>query len=489
MAKNRKSPCMQEQIRQMHEQGISVRKIAEALGIARQTVRKFIEPGSEEEKEPAVKTWHSALDWVRIGQLAAKGVTVKQLHAEYAPEVTYWRFWHQLRTSVPLAPEVTLRQVHQPAERVEIDYADGINLVDAQTGERTKTHLFVGTLPFSSYVFGEFVLSQKLASFIESQERMWAYFGGMTPYVVVDNLKSGVHKAHRYDPDINPTYCAYAHHAGFAVLPARPYKPRDKPTVEANIGAIQRSFFQEVREKAFYSLAELNAAFAEFLKRFHATVMKEHGATRAERFATEKPRLKPLPETAFEMAEWRQAKVHPDCHVQVEKNFYSVPYRTVGLSVRVRLTPKLVEVFAKDTELLATHVRLSGTGKLSTHEAHYPEKKLGFRRFEVHAARKEAERIGPATAKLVETLVEGDYPLKHLRRIQGILRLHSSHDVSTAALEYGCEQALTFSRPRLQYVKACAEHFNAHGGKWKLIRPEREASALYLHEAKAEVSK
>lgn len=79
----------------------------------------------------------------------------------------------------------------------------------------------------------------------------------------------------------------------------------------------------------------------------------------------------------------------------------------------------------------------------------------------VGAARKEAERIGPATTKLVEALVEGDYPLKHLRRIQGILRLHSSRHVSTEALEYACEQAAKFARPRLNYVKACAEHFNA----------------------------
>lgn len=481
---------MQEQIRQMHQQGISVRKIAEALGIARQTVRKVARGhGPDVVSAAASEAWHSSLNWEAIGQLAARGVTVKQLHAEYAPEVTYWRFWHQLRMAAPVAPEVTLRLVHKPGERAQVDYADGIGVVNAQTGEVTKTQLFLGTLPFSSYVFGEFVFSQKLSCFIESHERMWAYFGGVTPYVVVDNLKSGVLKAHRYDPDVNPTYCAYANHVGFAVLPARPYKPRDKPTVEANIGAIQRSFFQEVREKVFYSLAELNAEFAEFLKRFNATVMKEYGASRVERFATERQLLKPLPQSAFVMTEWRQAKVHPDCHVQVERNFYSVPFRMVGHTVRVRLTPKLVEVFGDDTDLLATHGRLVGMGKMSTQEAHYPEKKLGIRRFEIQAARNEAERIGPATTKLVEALVAGDYPLKHLRRIQGILRLHSSRHVSTEALEYACEQAAKFARPRLNYVKACAEHFNANGGKPRLIRPERQAGDVYLHETHVEVAR
>lgn len=84
---------------------------------------------------------------------------------------------------------------------------------------------------------------QSLPSFLRAQEAMWNYFGGVAPYVVVDNLKAGVKTAHRYDPDVNPTCCDFANHCGFAVLPARPYKPRDKACVEANIGALQRSFF------------------------------------------------------------------------------------------------------------------------------------------------------------------------------------------------------------------------------------------------------
>jgi transposase len=476
---------MQQQIRQMFESGVSVRKIAEALGISRQTVRKFQKSKAPEtgDAAPNAGDWGAGLDWKGISQRNREGVTVKQLHAEFAPEVKYSRFWSNLRTRVPPIPEITIRQVHQAGERVEVDYADGVDIVDARTGVVTKTHLFCGVLPFSSYVFGEFVLNQKLDSFIDSHQRMWLAFGGVTPYVVVDNLKSGVHRAHRYDPDVNPTYCEYANHAGFAVLPARPYRPRDKATVEANIGAIQRSFFQEVHERIFYSLAELNGAFLEFLKRFNATQMKDHGVSREQRFATERPLLRPLPQSPFEMTEWREAKVHPDCHVQVEKNFYSAPHAYVGDSVRIRLTQRLVEIFTNERDCVATHVRQSGTGKISTNEAHYPDKKLGIKRFEVQAARRQASVIGPRTAELVETLVAVDHPLKHLRRIQGILRLESSRHVSTAALEYACEMALRFRRPRLQYIKSCAEHFRVYGAKLKLVKPERSDGASYLHES------
>ena len=117
---------------------------------------------------------------------------------------------------------------HKVAEKTQIDFTDGLFITERGTGKKILTQFFLGVLPFSSYTFGEFVLDQKLATFIGVQERMFAYFGGVTPYVVVDNLKSGVHRAHLYDPDVNPTYCDFATHMGFAVLPARPYKARDK---------------------------------------------------------------------------------------------------------------------------------------------------------------------------------------------------------------------------------------------------------------------
>lgn len=113
---------------------------------------------------------------------------------------------------------------------------------------------------------------------------MWAYFGGVAPYVVIDNLKSGVKKAHRYDPDVNPTYYDYANRNGFAAIPARPYTPCDKAAVEAAIGTIQRSFYQSVREKKYYSLVDLNRDFRRFLDEFNHGIMHDYGVSRRDPF-------------------------------------------------------------------------------------------------------------------------------------------------------------------------------------------------------------
>lgn len=493
MATERISSLMQSQIRSLLSQGHSIRKVAHALGISRQSVRKYAieaitQPVVTAEVAIEASTVASEVPSMlqSLAEANAKGVTIKQLHAEHAPERSYWAFRRQLRKYIEAQPkDITIRLVHSPGERTEIDYADGVSIADAKTGVVSKTYLFCAVLPFSSYTFGEFVQNQKIASFIASQQRMWSFFGGVTPYVVIDNLKAGVHKAHRYDPDLNPTYCDYANHSGFAVLPARPYKPRDKAHVEAAIGAIQRSFYQEVREQQFYSLATLNAAFSEFLRRFNEGVMKDHGCSRAARFSVEQQRLKPLPTTSFEMSEWRECKVHPDCHVQVEKNFYSVPHQVVGQKVRVRFGGALVEVFSNSGEALTAHARLQGTGRFSTNDAHYPDKKLGIKRFEIKVAQKEAERVGPQTLALVESLISADFPLRHLRRIQGILRLVQSGHVNVAAMEYAATQALQFKKPRLGYIKACAEHFGAGGQRLLLLAPTREADDVFLHGARA----
>lgn len=486
---------MQEQIKRLLDEGHSIRNVARALGVSRQTVRKFgreplactehtvegIDEASPHAVDAADPTWTQAIDWQAVRSAVSAGATIKQLHAEWAPEVSYTRFRRMLHARTVPAKAVAIRLAHEPGRMTQVDYCDGISLVDRDTGEASKTHLFCGVLPFSSYTFGEFVMSQKLPSFIESHEHMWSYFGGVSQYVVIDNLKSGVTRAHRYDPDVNPTYCDFGNHCGFAVLPARPYTPRDKACVEAAIGAIQRGFFQEVRGRTFYSLAELNAAFREYLERFNATQMKDYGQSRKERFASELATLRELPSARFELAEWCSCKVHPDCHIQVEKNFYSVPYQAVGSVVRVRKTARLIEVFDASHDPLAAHARQKGSGKFATDERHYPSEKLSVARFDVCAALRAAERIGPSTQEVVHRLVHGGHPLRYLRRVQGILRLSKVPTLSTEALEYASGMALKFGRLRLGYIKSCAEHYQRNGQRPVLVTPRRDLSEVFLH--------
>lgn len=484
MAKERTSVRMQTQIKIMSEQGHSIRTIARVLKLSRRTVRKYLAPAPL----VAEKTgggWEEQIDWEYVRQeVAGKGTTIKQIGREVAPEVEYVKFWRaywEYASPIASPSEVTIRLDHKPGEKVQVDFSDGVWLTDRASGKKTLTQLFLGVLPFSSHVYGEFVLDQKLSTFIGLHERMFSYFGGVTPYLVVDNLKSGVHKAHLYDPDVNPTYCDFANHMGFAVLPARPRKPRDKGSGESHIGVLQRDFYQRVRNQVFYSLEELNTVLRRYLEHLAQQVMKDYGVSRAERFAEEKKHLKPLPPTRFELSEWRSAKVHPDCHIQVEKNFYSVPFVYVGQRVRVRLSEKMVEVFNEDCQPLAAHSRLRGVGKFSTFDTHYPEHKLSVARFEVRHGQEQARKLGPNVEKLVEQLFSTDHPLRHLRRVQGILRLVKSHPITPEALDHACQRAMVFHKTRLAYIKDCALYFVHNGQRPTLTAPQRKADTVHLH--------
>jgi len=484
MAKERISVRMQAQIKTLSEQGHSIRRIARILRLSRRTVRKFLETTAQPPGESG--GWVETVNWEYVRQeVYGKGTTVKQIQREVAPEIAYVKFWRQFREKVsPQASpdQVTIRLDHKPAEKTQIDFCDGLFITEPATGKKILTQFFLGVLPFSSYTFGEFVLDQKLPTFIGVQQRMFAYFGGITPYMVVDNLKSGVHKADLYDPDLNPTYCDFANHMGFAVLPARPYKPKDKGSGECHIGVVQRGFFQEVRNRVFYCLEEINQTLRDYLYRLNREVMKDYGVSREQRFEEEKKQLKALPPSPFEMSEWRAAKVHPDCHIQVEKNFYSVPFAYVGQRVRVRLTEKMVEVFSEDSQPLTAHARLMGIGQFSTYDFHYPEKKLAVARFEVHHALAQAKKLGPHVEKLVGELLSTQHPLRHLRRVQGILRLAKRYPITLEALDHACQRAMSFNKTRLAYIKDCALYFVTHGQRPTLAAPTRQSDTLHLHQ-------
>lgn len=493
MARNGTSIAMQHQILIMKSQGRSLRAIAKALTLSRNTVRAYLRSEPKVEESPAainavaaaslIQTWTIALDWEAIVKARAAGRTIKQLHSDHGCDgVSYWAFRRALNQRLKRTPKPALRLDHQAGEKTYVDYCDGIALVDPATGKRTKTHLFCGVLPFSGKIFAEFVFNQKSASFLSSHERMWSYFGGVTPYVVVDNLKSGVSKAHLYDPDVNPTYCEFGNHYGFAVLPARPYTPRDKAAVEAAIGVIQKTFFEEVSGRTFYALDELNLVFRAFLERLNDSVMKDYGVSRNARFAEESPRLLPLPVAGFEHSEWKDLIVHPDCHVQAHKNFYSAPFQLIGQTMRVRLTGKLVEIFTHELELVCAHMRLAGAGRYQTTADHMPPHAMQRSSFEIRSSIAKAEAIGPKTAELADLLlVQGSRPLRKLRLFQGLSRLVKDGRITREAIEFGSGQALTFRRYRLGFITDCAKSYMQRGPRPQIIAPRREVDHIHVH--------
>jgi hypothetical protein len=481
------------EILRLHGLGMGKKKIARALSISPTTVRGIVRtrqrgdetapPSAAQDVPLSAHSWTGEMPWDQIAtDLNKPYVTIKQLAREYAPEgISYLKFWRALQKHVPedLASQARIRFHYKPGERFEIDYCDGFLIHDPRTGKTKKTHLFVCVSAASDYVFGEFTMTQKSADFLAAQDRCFAYFGGVPEAVIIDNLKSGVTSAHRYDPEHNQVYFDYAKHMGFVVLPARPRMPRDKPTVEATIGVIQRQFFAEYRDRVFYSLADLNRVFRAYLANLNSELMKDYGVSRRDRFEQEKSALRPLPQNGFEVVEYKRAKVHTDCHLQVQSVFYSVPYRFIGQVVRVKVGARMIEVFNGDHESIAIHAKSSRRGEFVTDEAHYPPNKVVSNRLDVLSLKKEASLGGASLLVVVEALLALPQPLRYLRRIQGLVRLRKNH--SAQAIEYACAQALTFQRFQYKFIESLAKRHELQGGRVIGSRvPVRDLSEVHL---------
>ena len=489
-----------EQINVMFKQGRSIRTIARCLSMSRKTVRKYLDIQDQvQDKIPIIKEknekfnleidkndlpfWVHGIDINYVITELRKGITYKILHEELNPEIGYYGFWRFFKQIfIKTKQNICMRLVHKPGEKVFVDFCDGINIINDITGEVIKTQLFVATFPFSQYTFAEFSYDQKLETFIELHEKSWLFFGGVPEYTVPDNLKSGVTKAHRYDPDCNKTFCDYANHAGFAVLPARPITPRDKASVEGNIHHIQRSFFQKVRHKKYFSLIDLNRDLKEFIIEFNNNIMKTYGISRKERFTTEQSLLKALPKEEFQLYQWKKAKVHPDCHIQVEKNFYSVPYIYVGKEIRVRFSKRFIEAFNDQGELIVNHKILKGLGKTSTNPEHWPKGKQEYLSFDISKAKAEAKKIGENTFQLINFLFSQQHPLRYLRPVQGMLRLIYSNKFNKNDMEYATKMALAHHIYRLSYITDCCL-FHAQGGAKPRASnaPIRDLNTVHLH--------
>ena len=335
-----------------------------------------------------------------------------------------------------------MRFEHVPGEKLFVDYAGKtMALVDRHSGEIKVAQVFVATLGASHYTYAEATLTQTVADWIGSHVRALEYFGGVPKLIVPDNLKSGVRSACRYEPDLNPSYQDFAEHYGLAILPARVRKPRDKSKVEVGVQGIERWVMAPLRHHTFFSLSDLNVAMREALERYNDRPLSKEVGTRRSRFRDlDQPALRPLPTRPYEYATWKRAKVFLDYHVELERRYYSVPYRLIGKTVDLRVTAHLIEIYYRG-QSVATHSKTSGARRFITAPDHRPERHKAVIELSHERLLERAEAIGPATAALLGEQTERRmHPDEALRASLGILRL--AHDFSAAALEQASQRAL-----------------------------------------------
>jgi transposase len=346
-----------------------------------------------------------------------------------------------------------MRQEHRYGEKVFIDYCDGLSIVDPATGELILTQLFLAVWGASNYTYADATLSQTLPEWIGSHRRALEYFGCVPRVLVPDNLKSGVSKACKYEPELNPTYADMAEHYGCAVVPARPRKPRDKAKVEAGVLLAQRWILAVLRKRTFYSLAELNAAIRECLELLNTRPMRRLKKSRREVFESlDRPSALALPVRPYEYAEWLKARVGFNYHIEVDNHSYSIPFQFLHEKLDVRLTATTIEAFRKG-ERVAAHARSYVKGGYTTLKEHMPPEHRAYAEWNPSRFIKWADKTGTATARLVEKVLAGrTYPEQAYKTCMGII--HLSRHYESERVEAAAERALKYNACSFRSMKA-----------------------------------
>jgi transposase len=471
-----------EVLRLRFELGLGQRQIARSCGMGLGTVHEYLERAvaagigwplpegwSEEELEaklfgnqperakavqqrpqPDWKAIHEQLQQHRHLTLQLVWEEYRQAHPEgYRYSWFCERYQHWRRHL-----DVVLRQEHKAGEKMFVDWAGAtIPVYDATTGQAWPASLFVSVLGASSYTYAEATRDQQMEAWIQAHIHALEFYGGVPTLAVPDNTKTAVTRACRYDPDLNPTYQEFAVHYGMGVVPARPYRPRDKAKAESGVQICERWIIAALRNRKFFSLAELNQAIRELLVRLNERPFRKRDGSRSSLFhSLEKPALAPLPAERFDLSQWSRATVNIDYHIAFDGNFYSVPYTLVQQVVEVRSTPTTVEIFHKGNRI-ASHLRDRRRGQAITQNEHRPKSHQAHLQWPPSRMVNWARNIGPHTAQLFEQILNAKpHPEMGYRSCLGIIRLAQQY--SAPRMEAAAERALLAKACRYQSVKS-----------------------------------
>lgn len=401
-------------------------------------------------------------DWDYVHtELGKKHMTLRLLHKEYSQRAQkqtlipyayrtycerYQRYAHKYKVTMPIK--------RKPGEITETDWAGAtLKLQDRTNGEAIKVYIFVATLPYSQYSYVEGFLDMKSESWLTAHINAFNYFGGVSETLVPDNLKVGVNRPDYAEPLLNEAYRELSDYYQTVIVPTRVRKAKDKPSVEGSVGFISRQIIAALRHTQCFFLEDLNELIWEKLEELNTEPFQKKIGTRRSVFEEEElPYLSPVRQPEFKLTEWRIAKVQLNYHIQVERNYYSVPHEYVQCQVEVRLTKNLIEVYFNQSRI-ASHKRVyHQIGSYQTLVDHMPDHHRLYVEHTAASAQRWAQTIGSHTIKMVDQVLEQQVEKRALKVIMGIQNLERTY--GPALIEQSSEIILSVtSHPTLATFK------------------------------------
>ena len=450
--------------------GDSQRHIASGMGLSRDTVAKYItaaeglglslegpdpseeqlsrlaamgQPGPRQVVAPRqdmlepwadqIHRWLTGdrLQLTRIHELlAARGCRVSYTSLQRFVARRSWR----RRTKTTVRMEDT-----PPGEVAEMDFGRLGLIHDPGTGRRRVVWALIVVLGHSRHCFVWPSFGQTLEEVIAGLESAWAFFGGIPKYLVIDNCPPAVAVADPLHPAFTRGFLEYSQCRGFIADSARARHPKDKPKVERGVPYARERFF---KGGEFRDLADVR----EQAQRWCLDVagLRIHGTTRRKPLVVfqdeERHTLIPWDGEPYEIADWREAKVHQDHHIQCHLALYSVPSSLCppGRKVEVKVDSKLVRIYYQG-QLIKTHLRQPKGGR-ATDPEDYPAELSPYTTRAPDGIKSKAAELGPAVAEFAQRLFDGPLPWAKIRQGHKLLRLGQRY--TAQRLDAACRRAL-----------------------------------------------
>ena len=464
-------------ILRLRQQGWTFVRIAQELGIHRETVAKYVrergeaEAGSGSSKSTQLHTGsgdskpaephtgsggtsRSICEPYRevICEKLEQGLSAKRIHQDLVDEHefsgSYCAVMRYVRRQQPASP-LPFRRIHSSAgEEAQVDFGTGARVLTDE-GRRKKTYLFRIVLSYSRKAYSEVVYRQTTENFIRALENAFWHFGGICRTLVIDNLRAAVTKADWYEPELNPKIESFCEHYGVVILPTKPYMPRHKGKVESGVKYAQNN---ALKGRTFNSLNEQNDHLAKWEARvadtrIHGTTKRQVGKVFEDE---ERKALQPLRTDRFPFYQEGQRKVNRDGHVEVARSYYSTPPEYLARRVWVRWDGRLVRIFNHRREEIAVHVQAE-PGKFSTNPQHIAPEKIGGVERGAEWLLMKAGAIGEHVDQWAQGVIRGR-GIAGLRTVMGLLSLsdkYTPHEIDKA-----CEIASSYGAYRLKSLRS-----------------------------------
>jgi transposase len=475
-------PIKMQRIRQVllfTQQGYSKRKVAQMTGVHRSVINRYVTKcdcaelsydellslsdqalsaflfeehfeNSDSRRQAEFESFYPYIE----KELTRLGVTKQLLHRVYLekhPDGYRYSQFCELILRRSKAPSVSMVMPCIPGEIIQVDFAGSkLSWCDPESGQMHEGEVLIVTFPFSGMDFVKVLRSQKQEDFIAGLRSALEYFNGTPQCLRLDNLKSGVIKANRYEPTFNALLVEFCNHYQMGLDATRVAKPKDKPHVERHVTLAYQRIYAPLRDKQFYSLEELNAAILPLLEEHHKQIFRHHKKGRRDLFETEeKPQLKPLPDSPFKSKLRKKAKVQKNYHVVLSNadettHYYSVPYQYVGKEVQIIFDTESVEVYC-NYERIAIHQRNYSRTRYTTIAYHMPEKHQHVKNgMDPDFLFTKAAQLGTHTEQFIRKLLDrGQFYTTNFKSCQGVLNLVREYDASR--IDAACERALYYN--------------------------------------------